>query len=74
MAQITIYLSDDIAEEVRRQAKRARKTMSAFVAEIIEARAKPPMWPDSLVAVLTTGGADLVEPDDPTPEDVEPLR
>jgi hypothetical protein len=74
MAQVTIYLADEVAAEVRKQARRADKPLSTFLAEIIEAHTKPPTWPQAFVTLLTTGGADLVEPDDPAPEEREPMR
>ncbi len=74
VAQVTIYLPDDVAAEVRRRAKQASKPVSTFLAEIVEAYARPAKWPRALVTLLTTGEADLVEPDDPPPEDVEPMQ
>ena len=31
-------------------------------------------WPQSFVDLLRQGASELVEPDDPPPEDIEPLR
>ena len=35
MAQVTIYLSDEVLREVRRRAKRARQSVSAYVGGIV---------------------------------------
>jgi hypothetical protein len=73
VAQVTIYLPDDVAEEVRRRAHDAHKSLSTFLVEIVEAYTRPPSWPDALVQLLTTGEGTLVEPDDPLPDDEEPI-
>jgi hypothetical protein len=54
MAQVTIYLADDVAAEARKQARRADKPLSTFLAEIIEAHTKPATWPQAFVTLLTT--------------------
>ncbi|MGE0871470.1 MAG: hypothetical protein AB7P03_23110 [Kofleriaceae bacterium] len=74
MAQVTIYLPDKVAERAKRQAQRADKSVSAWITELIERETGSRQWPRALVEVLTKGAADLVEPDDAPPEDVESLR
>jgi hypothetical protein len=74
VAQVTIYLPDPVAAEVRRQAKRANRPVSTFIAEVVAEHTRPSGWPRWFVALLSKGEADLVEPDDPPPEDVEPIR
>lgn len=73
MAQVTLYLPDAVATEARRRAKRADKSLSAFLVEILTRETTRQAWPRTLVDLLSEGGAGLVEPDDPPPGDVDPL-
>ena len=74
MAQLTIYLPDAVAAAARRGARRAKKSLSSYVAAIVEREARGRAWPKDLQDVLTRGNGDLVEPDDPPPEDVAELK
>lgn len=70
MAQVTVYLPADVLEAARRCAGRENRSLSAWVsARIREATATE--WPGTLVDLLHDRGGDLVEPDDPPPEDVD---
>ena len=71
MAQVTIYLSDEILSEARRMAKRQRKSLSAFLSEILARETAHNQWPQSFVDLLNQGGGDLTEPEDPPPEEVD---
>jgi hypothetical protein len=73
MAQVTIYLPEELIEEAREQAKSAERSLSAWVAELVRRETTAKEWPKSFVDLLTHGGGDLVEPDDPPPEDIEAL-
>ncbi len=70
MAQVTLYLPEDVLEKARRRAKRERKSLSAFIGELVTRETTPRRWPDGFVDLLTHGAGDLVEPEDPPPEDV----
>jgi cytochrome P450 len=74
MAQLTIYLSEPAAREARRRARRRGKSLSAYIAELLERETARHRWPRDLVALLREGKGDLVEPDDPPPEPVERIR
>jgi hypothetical protein len=74
MAQVTIYLPERLATAARKQAQRAGKSMSAWIADVLERETGTRRWPKALVDVLTSGQGDIVEPDDPPPEDTETLR
>ena len=71
MAQVTIYLADEVAAASRRHARRAKKSVSAWIADLIERETGTRKWPRALLDVLSHGGSDLREPDDPPPEDAE---
>lgn len=77
MAQITIYIPDDIAEKARDLAARDKKSVSAFVSGLVAREVAPPTWPRALIDLLNEAGehplGDLQEPDDPPPEEVEGL-
>ena len=70
MAQVTVYLPADVLEAARRRAQEHHRSLSAWVSELIR-RESVTEWPDSLKDLLHHGSADLVEPDDSPPEDVE---
>jgi len=74
MAQVTIYLPGRLAAATRKHARRSGKSVSAWIADVLERETGARTWPAALLDVLGRGGADLVEPDDPPPEDPEPLR
>ncbi len=70
MAQLTLYLPDDLAKILRHDAHRAQKSLSNYLLEVIEAHARPQPWPPEFVALLTTGEPGSIEiPDDPPPND-----
>ena len=74
MAQVTIYLPDPVAKAAKKQAQRAGKSMSAWVAELLERETGHRQWPKALIDLLSRGGGDIEVPDDPPPGDVEPIR
>ena len=73
MAQVTVYLPADVLEAARKSAGRESRSLSAWVGALIR-EATATEWPGSLVDLLHRGGGDLVEPDDPPPEDVDAFR
>lgn len=73
MAQVTVYLPADVLESARRCADQENRSLSAWVSGLIR-EATATEWPGSLVDVLHYGSGDLVEPDDPPPEDVDAFR
>lgn len=46
MAQVTIYLPESVEKAVRREAKRARKSVSAYIADLARAQVAQARWPD----------------------------
>jgi hypothetical protein len=54
MAQVTLYLPDELEKTLRRGARRAKKSLSAYVAELAGKSAQPQAWPE---AFLKTFGA-----------------
>ena len=73
MAQVTIYLPGDILSVARKCASEDNQSLSAWVSTLIRV-ATATEWPRSLVDLLHHGTGDIVEPDDPPPEDVDAFR
>ena len=73
MAQVTVYLPADVLEVARKCAGRENRSLSAWVSALIR-EATATEWPAGLVELLHHGSGDLVEPDDPPPEDVDTFR
>ena len=71
MAQVTIYLEDELAEKARQHARSAERSLSSWIAELVQRETVAREWPQGFVHLLTHGRGDLVEPDDP-PADVLP--
>ncbi len=72
MAQVTIYLPDEILKHVKREAKRRKISVSAYLTSLASRAAKPPEWPPDF-ASLYGSCPDLKEPEDPPPGPVEAL-
>lgn len=73
MAQVTVYLPQDVLDAARKRAKEQNSSLSAWLARLVR-RESAMKWPGSLMELLHHGSADLIEPEDPPPEDVETLR
>lgn len=73
MAQVTIYLPADVLEAARKCAGHENRSLSAWVSALIR-EATATEWPEGLVNMLHHGSGDLVEPDDPPPEDMDAIR
>lgn len=57
----------------RKEARGRNRSLSAWIGGLVQ-DAVMTDWPQSFVDLLRQGGGELVEPDDPPPEDIEPLR
>lgn len=73
MPAVTIYLPADVIDAARKQASERNRSLSAWIGGLVR-EATATEWPRSLLDLLGHGSADLVEPDDPPPEDIETLR
>jgi len=74
MAQVTIYLPDAVASAAKQRAKRSGKSVSAWITDVLERELGGRQWPKALLELVATGKGDLVEPEDPPPEDEEDVR
>ena len=73
MAQVTVYLPQDVLDTARMLASEQNRSLSAWLSSLVR-RETVSEWPESLVDLLRHGSADLLEPEDPPPEDVEAFR
>lgn len=69
MAQITIYLPDDVARDVKLQARRAKKSVSAYIASLAtEKKRGGRKWPKKFLDTYGSWEGQLPRIDDPPPE------
>ena len=69
MAQITIYVPDDVARQLRSAARRAKKSLSAYLTELASGRSKPRAWPEWFFDLQGSCRGALKAPEDPPPEE-----
>ena len=73
MAQVTIYLPDAVEREVRRAAKRARKSVSAFLTDLARMHVRPTAWPPGWADLYGSWAGEFPEVEDRPPEPAEAL-
>jgi len=71
MGQLTIYLPDDTEKAVKTAARRAKKSVSAYLAQLAQGGGGPEArWPKGYEKVLGSWEGDFPALDDPPPDDV----
>ena len=71
MAQVTLYLPDEVAKRIKRAAKQSGQSVSSYVTSLATRELAPNKWPDSFLKVLGTWEGDFdIGPDLP-PDDIE---
>ena len=73
MPPVTIYLPGDLIDAAREEARGRNRSLSAWIGGLVQ-DAVTIDRPRSFVDLLCQGAGELAEPDDPPPEDIEPLR
>ena len=71
MAQVTIYLPESVEKAVRQEAKRARKSVSAYIADLARAQVAQARWPDHFEDLYGSWRGRCPEVVDRPPEPVE---
>lgn len=74
MAQLTIYLPDDVEKKVRLEARRAKKSVSAFITELAtkkESRGSDAAWARQVAKLYGSWVGPFPEIDDPPPDEPE---
>jgi cytochrome P450 len=69
MSQLTIYLPEQVINKLRASARRARKSVSAYVAELIEKRDRPNQWPKDFRKLYGSCRGTLPEIKDLSPDE-----
>lgn len=69
MAQITIYVPDEVARQLRSAARRARKSLSAYLTELASGRRELRAWPKWFLDLQGSCRGTLKAPEDPPPEE-----
>jgi hypothetical protein len=73
MSQVTLYLPDALEAQARKRAQESGKSLSGYLTSLLAREVAPLEWPPALLSVLDEGSGSIGIPDDPPPEDVEPL-
>lgn len=73
MAQLTIYIPDELAERLKAKAKREGRSVSAFIVEITRDALAPDAWSQAFVDLYGSCEGELSAPDDAPPETQDPL-
>ena len=69
MSQVTIYLPDELAASLRRQARRAGKSLSAYIADLA-GRRPPRAWPPGFEKLYGACRGELPDVEDPPPDEI----
>jgi hypothetical protein len=74
MPQLNLYVSDAVARDLKRAAKKARKSLSAYVAErLTQKRETASKWPKEFLELEGSWEGRFPEPSDSPPDEIEPL-
>jgi hypothetical protein len=73
MAQVTLYLPDDIAERIRLEAKRSHKSVSAYMADLATRELAPAGWPPGFAELWGSWEGSFPMAEDPPPDEIERL-
>lgn len=66
MAQLNVYVPDDLEEKIKGEAKREGKSVSAFVLEAVRSKITPKGWSKEFLATFGAASSDF-------PDDIEEL-
>jgi hypothetical protein len=71
MAQLTIYLPDALEKKLRREARRTKKSVSAYLTEVAARTLQPSAWPTSFWELCGSWSGEFPDIDDPPPDEVK---
>lgn len=54
MAQLNVYVSDELEKKIKDQAKREKKSVSAFVLDAVKTKIEPGTWSPAFLKLLET--------------------
>ena len=70
MAQVTLYIPDEVATRIKREAKRSGQSLSAYMTELAKREVAPAQWPASFLKLFGSWEGDFDIGDDPPPDDI----
>lgn len=70
MSQVTIYLPDGLAASLRKDARRAGKSLSAYIADLAAPKAKTNGWPAGFDGLYGACRGELPDVEDPAPDEL----
>lgn len=73
VAQLTIYIPDELEQKIRERATREGKSLSALVAEITRAALDPDAWSQAFLDLYGSWEGEFPEPEDSRPESRDSL-
>jgi metal-responsive CopG/Arc/MetJ family transcriptional regulator len=73
MAQLTIYIPEELERKIRERAEREGKSLSAFIADLTREAVAPDAWSEAFLELYGSWEGDFPDPDDPPPESRESL-
>jgi hypothetical protein len=73
MPQVTIYLPDELESAIRKKAKRAKKSLSAYIADLASKSVAPRQWPKGFDDLYGSWCGPPPEIEDPPPIERSPL-
>ncbi len=73
MAQLTIYLPDEIEKKVKDEARRARLSVSAYISSLATHRLAPRRLPEHFADLYGSWEGEFPEIEDRAPEEREAL-
>lgn len=68
MSQVTIYLPEAVLTGLRKKAREAHKSVSAYLADLVRRDVQPEQWPRDFVQLYAASAGTLSEADDSLPE------
>jgi len=69
VAQITIYVPDDVARRLKREARQAKKSLSQYLTELASGKKARTGWPAGFFELQGSCRGALELPEDPPPEE-----
>ncbi len=73
MAQLTLYIPDALEKELKRAARRAKKSLSSYVVELAEQKFRPRRWSKEFLATYGSWAGKFPEIPELKFEDRDPL-
>jgi hypothetical protein len=73
MAQVTIYLPDELARRLRREAKKSGRSLSAYIAALASGRPRRAGWPRGFDQLYGSWQGDFPDIEDLPADEREPL-